>query len=418
MSDEFENLIGVHSRFDKKINVRDLHVGMYVTKLDRDWLETPFLIQGLEVESAKDIEELAQYCEHVWVHNTEMPFAKEGALLDNKPSRRRTAKLFAVATPVEEEHAIARKLTVDTYKFISSLFDDIRLGRSVEEKKVRKIVRKNAESVIRNPDALSWMTRMRDEDRYTAEHSMHVCILALVFGRALGLPEEQLNNLGLCGLLHDVGKIRIPDEILNKPGKLSDKEMAVMKAHSAHGRKLLAASPNMYEGAIDVAFCHHERPDGKGYPQGLQDSEISLFSKMIAIVDAYDAMTCDRVYAKARPTTEALRILYECRGTQFDEKLVLAFIQTIGLYPPGSVVELRNGCVGLVVATNDRSRHLPKVLIMRDEEQQACKNRTVDLSLTLTGELSTHYHIKSVHSDGYCGIYLRECFEKGLLLHL
>lgn len=129
-------------------------------------------------------------------------------------------------------------------------------------------------------------------------------------------------------------------------------------------------------------------------------------------------MTCDRVYARAKPTTEALKILYECRGTQFDENLVLAFIQTIGLYPPGSIVELHNNCVGLVVATNDRSRHLPKVLILRDEDRQVCKHRYVDLSLTLSGELSTHYQIKNVQRDGYSDIFLRDCFQQGLLLHL
>lgn len=129
-------------------------------------------------------------------------------------------------------------------------------------------------------------------------------------------------------------------------------------------------------------------------------------------------MTCDRVYAKAKPTTEALKVLYECRGTQFDENLVLAFIQTIGLYPPGSIVTLKNGCVGLVVETNECSRHLPKVLIMRDQERLQCSYRLVDLSLTLSGELSPYYQIKSVESDGFCGISLRECYRQGFINYL
>lgn len=404
-------------RFDRKVAVDDLRVGMYVTRLDRDWLETPFLMQGFTVESARDVAEIARYCEYVWVHNTDLPFASEDTLQQHSASQH-PGRVQSVTTPVQDEHTIVRKLIRETRRFTLQMFEDVRLGRAIEEKKARKIVNKNMQSVLRNPDALAWMTRMRSEDQYTAEHSLNVCILALIFGRSLGLPEPQLSNLGLCGLLHDVGKIRIPDDILNKPGKLTEKEMRIMKAHSAHGRKLLAESENMYEGAIDVAYCHHERPDGKGYPQGLASENISLFSKIIAIVDAYDAMTCDRVYARAKPTTEALKILYECRGTQFDENLVLAFIQTIGLYPPGSIVELHNNCVGLVVATNDRSRHLPKVLILRDEDRQVCKHRYVDLSLTLSGELSTHYQIKNVQRDGYSDIFLRDCFQQGLLLHL
>lgn len=401
--------------FDKKVNVRDLRVGMYVTRLDRDWLETPYLMQGFAIASSDDIKQLSHYCEAVWVHDTDIPFTDSNdTAIDLLPG----SKAPTPEVPIQQEHATVKKLMVEARRFTKQMLTDVRLGRSIEEKKARKIVDHNVQSVMRNPDALAWMTRLRDEDQYTAEHCLNVCILALIFGRSLGMPEDQMSNLGLCGLLHDVGKIRVPDEILNKPGKLNDKEMVIMRAHAAHGRKLLSASKNMYEGAIEVAYCHHERPDGKGYPQGLAADSISLFSKIISIVDVYDAMTCDRVYASAKPTTEALKILYECRGTQFDENLVLAFIQTIGLYPPGSIVTLKNGCVGLVVETNERSRHLPKVLIMRDQERQECSYRLVDLSLTLTGELSTYYQIKSVESDGFCDISLRECYRQGFVNYL
>ncbi|WP_188149664.1 HD-GYP domain-containing protein [Teredinibacter waterburyi] len=418
MSDERDSPIDFPSRYDRKIHVRDLRTGMYVTRLDRDWLETPFLLQGFLIHSANDVEEVAKYCEYVWVHNTEIPFAKDADMLSQRHASQNSNALFHVSTPIAEEHSIVRKLFSETSKYTQTMMEDVRLGRAIEEKKARVIVDKNVQSVMRNPDALAWMTKMRSEDSYTAEHSLSVCILALIFGRSLGFKEPQLSNLGLCGLLHDVGKIRVPIEILNKPSRLTDKEMKIMQAHAAHGRKLLSESKNMYEGAIDVAYCHHERPDGKGYPQGLPSEDISLFSKIISIVDSYDAMTCERVYAQAKPSTEALKIIYEERGKQFDENLALAFIQTIGLYPPGSIVELHNGCVGVVVETNVQSRHLPKVLIMRDEEKLPCTHRLVDLATTLAGELSSQYQIKTIQRDGYRNIYLRECFEKGYLTSL
>lgn len=264
-------------RFDKKINVQDLRVGMYVTRLDRDWLETPYLMQGFVIEGDDDIKQLSHYCDVVWVHNTDIPFTDSGSTTDLLPG----TKAPPPVVPIQQEHAVVKKLMVEASRFTKQMLSDVRLGRSIEEKKARKIVNKSVQSVMRNPDALAWMTRLRTEDEYTAEHCLNVCILALIFGRSLGMPKDQMSNLGLCGLLHDVGKIRIPDEILNKPGRLTDKEMTIMKAHAAHGRKLLSESKNMYEGAIEVAYCHHERPDGKGYPQGLDTDNISLFSKIV-----------------------------------------------------------------------------------------------------------------------------------------
>lgn len=403
---------------DIKTSVDELHVGMFVTALDRDWLETPFLTQGFYIETQDDIREISKYCKHVFIlgQPKALPVVdvdfESGVLIGRKPTK------YDVVHSSSEEHVFVNDFIQKASSFTKNMLDELRAGGAVDTRESRELVQDVVGSVVRNPDALLWMTKMREEDQYTAEHSLNVCVLATVFGRKLGLRRPQLVNLGLCGFLHDVGKVRVPEAVLNKPGRLTEKEMKIMQAHATHGRNILREKKDMYEGAIEVAYSHHERPDGKGYPQGLSSSDTSLFSKIIAIVDAYDAMTADRVYQKAKPSSQALNIIYEMRGKQFDENLALAFIQTIGLYPPGSVVELINGCVGLVLETNLTYRHLPLVLIMRDENKQPCRHRLVDLALTLNGEISRQYHIRYMLRDGSCGISLKACFDSGILKHL
>ena len=194
-----------------------------------------------------------------------------------------------------------------------TMLDDIRLGGAIDTDQAKATVNDCVQSVIRNPDALMWMSKMRSEDEYTAEHCLNVCILAVAFGRQLGLGEEELTDLGMCGLLHDVGKMKVPPDVLNKPGPLTEKEMRMMMAHTVHGRNLLMSTQGIYSGVVDVAFSHHERMDGMGYPRRLPGHGMSKFSRIVAIVDAYDAMTADRCYQSARTSTEAMKILYQTK---------------------------------------------------------------------------------------------------------
>ena len=400
---------------DVQIPVGELRVGMFVTGLDRDWLETPFLTQGFYIRAPDDIEQVARYCRYVWVSGRESPFSfmpvnfASGELIGRKPHKHAKSK------SLKHEFRKVNGFIADANTFAKSMLDDVRLGRAIDTEQARTVVQDCVQSIIRHPDALTWMTKMRTENLYTSEHCLNVCILSVVFGRKLGLKQQQLINLGLCGLLHDVGKMRIPDEILNKPGPHDEQERAVMQKHAEEGKQLLMEKRGMYQGAIEAAYHHHERPDGQGYPQGLSAEEIPLFSKIISIVDAYDAMTGDRVYSRGRPSNVALRIIYEERGRQFDEKLALGFIQTIGLYPPGSIVELVNGYIGLVFEADSVYRHLPKVLLMLDEEKQPTEHRVVDLAKTESGELDKGFHITHLLPDGSYGIRLRDCFEQGLL---
>lgn len=396
-----------------KIPVAELQRGMFVSRLDRDWLETPFLLQGFVVETDEDIATVAQYASYVWVDAVEpawVPPEKRGTL--DTPVRRKTTYINKI--PASDEHARAQGVYREARRLTRTLVQDLRLGGVIDTREARNTVRACVDSILSNPDALLWMTRIRDQDHYTAEHCLNVCILAIAFGRHLGMSEADLEKLGMCGLLHDVGKMRIPAEVLNKPGELSAREWNQMRAHVVHGRNLLLATPGILHAAVDVAYSHHERMDGTGYPRKLPGSGISVFSRIIAIVDAYDAMTADRCYAPAIPCTQALKHIYQDRGSHFDEQLALSFIKSVGLYPPGSLVELANGLVGLVLETNKRYRHLPIVILLKCGDRPLPREKLVDLSQIEQGRLKKDFLIRRTLKDGTHGIYLRDYQQQGM----
>lgn len=397
----------------QKMYVSDLRVGMYVAKLDRDWLETPFILQGFVLESQEDVDIVAEYCSYVYVDTI-----YKAVPLSSAQGKSKAPIQYRNTTKIDEEHRKIVGAFRQARSLTKSLLDDIRLGGAINTEHAKEMVSNCVQSVIRHPDALMWMAKIRSESEYTAEHCLNVCILAVAFGRVLGMPEEELHKLGMCGLLHDVGKMKVPGDILNKPASLTVGEMRAMMAHTIHGRNLLLSTDGIYNGVIDVAYSHHERVDGKGYPRKLAGASISLFSKIIAIVDAYDAMTADRCYQSAKTSTEALKIIYQDRGTHFDERLALKFLQTVGLYPPGSIVELHSGQVAIVVETNHKLRHLPKVLLVRDQNKKPVdKESFVDLSQIEEGDLPDTFLIKQVWKDQSFGISLRKYMEQGLVLH-
>lgn len=401
----------------KKIHVSKVQLGMYIAKLDRDWLETPFLMQGFLVESLDDIDLLAELCEFVWIdavfeewtNPVERAISGEGA---SAYTVRYINKL-----PPQEEHRAAIGIYKGARTKTKSMLDELRLGGVVNTEQAKSTVNECVESVIRNPDALSWMSKVRSQDEHTAEHCLNVCILAISFGRHMGMDNQELRHLGLCGLLHDVGKMRIEPTLLTKRGNLSERDEKILKAHAIYGRNLLMASPGVYNGAIDVAYSHHERVDGLGYPRGIKSAGISHFTKMISIVDAYDDMTANRNYAESITCTEALKTIYRNRGTQFDERLALEFIKAVGLYPAGTLVELKNGLVGIVLETNKKHHHLPRVIVLLNAKKEKLdKERVLNLEKIHEGTLSKKFLIQTVHRDGTFDLFLKDYKDKGLTL--
>lgn len=397
-----------------KLAVNQLQVGMFVAELDRDWLETPFPLQGFFIRSQSDIDALSDYCKHVYILSTgKLNFSgkvdfESGVLIGRKPVQ------YPISASFSDEFPAVHSLSGSIREHVKSMLHRIREGELVSVPEARKLVEKSVESVIRHPDAITFMTRLRGLDDYTTEHCMNVCLLAVVFGRRLGLRKQQLINLGLCGLLHDAGKARVPPEILNKPGRLDERERKIMMQHPALGKSLLEEKKDAYQEAVEVAFSHHERPDGKGYPRGLPAKDISLFTKIISIVDVYDAVTGDRVYAKGRPITDAMRIIYEGRGSQFDADLALAFLQTIGVYPPGTLVELANGCLAVVADRSKGPRHLPTVLVLTNTRKQRVLPHSCHLSQSVDGGFDRGYLIRRALPDGCYGIQLKTLVDQQL----
>jgi putative nucleotidyltransferase with HDIG domain len=376
----------------KKIGVEELRVGMYVAELDRPWLETPFMFQGFTIRSTEEIEQLRRYCQHVYVasenpdeiaataRRTRVPVstpspaihaarqARAAAIeqdllrLNNHPSAR---PHYDDLTTLEEEIEGVRETYREARHYVSRIMDDVRVGKSLDVEETRLMVNELVESVVRNPDALTCFTQLKKKHEYTAQHSLRVCVLALIFGRQLGFERDRLRELGIGALLHDVGKARIPLEILDKPTALESHEIEIMKRHVPLGVEILEDTPGIPATAIEVARGHHERYDGNGYIEGLRGDEIGMYGLIAGIVDCYDAITSDRVYHAGISPHAALKRMYEWRGSAFHPKLIEQFIQCLGIYPVGSVVQLNSGEVGVVAALNRLRRLKPRVVLVR-----------------------------------------------------
>jgi putative nucleotidyltransferase with HDIG domain len=413
----------------KKIPVQDLRPGMYVSELDRHWRETPFLFQGFEIESDEQIEEISRYCKHVFIDTEQgkditskrRPVANITTPTTPPQEQKRVVKLEKVlhrftaghrrppryqdVTALEEEIGHAREIVTETREAVYDIMGDVRLGRSINTSSAKKIVADMVDSVIRNPDALMCLNQLKDKDEYTALHSLRVCVLALAFGRHLDLSDEELNLLGIGALLHDIGKMKVPNEIINKPGKLTDEEFALMKSHVPRGVEILEQTHGIPSIAIDVARYHHERFAGGGYAAGFKGEEIGLFGSIGGIVDCYDAITSDRSYHTGLSAHDALNKMYSWRGRDFQPILVEQFIQCMGIYPIGSVVELSNGGIGVVVSINRARRLRPKVAMVLDADKKPfAPSRVVDLMDYANEKGSAKLEIRKVLPPGEHGV--------------
>jgi putative nucleotidyltransferase with HDIG domain len=403
---------------EKIVHVRHLRPGVFVSRLDRPWLGTPFLLQGFRLSSWGQVEEVTRCCSHVYIdpdYGDDLPEALDPAhhVEETSAAIRRAALSHPPAATYpakfEEEIGPATDLHRHATQFITGLLEDVRVGGSVNFAGAREAVEEMTQSVLRNPDALLLINQLRETDEYTALHSVRVSVLVLAFGRYLGLQRPELEVLGLGGLLHDIGKMRVPAELLNKPGPLTEAEFEVMKTHVVEGVLLLNAVDDMAAGAVEVARNHHERYDGSGYPRGVRGEAIGPFGLIAGIVDVYDAVTSDRVYGQATTPYEALRYIYQQRGSHFDEELVLRFIQCIGIYPVGSCVQMNTGHIGLVISVHPNHRLKPMVLIVLDANgQRYAPPVLIDLLTQGVAAQSAPFEVRSVVSAAQHGIDVRK----------
>ncbi len=394
----------------QKIDVADLRVGMFVVELDKPWEESGFMFQGLEVKSSQDIADVQKECNHVWVDYDEF------TLKDNKaPEAERRAGVGSTASThqVEDELEAATEVHTMASEAITNLFEEIRLGAEIDGGKVKQAVNGCVDSILRNPDASVWLTRIQAKDVGTAQHSLNVAALSIVMAKAMGLSTREMEDVGVCGMLHDVGKTSISSELLLKDGPLDEAEMEEMRKHTRYGRDILISTKSVMSGAADVAHSHHERVDGTGYPRKLEAESIPLFAKIVAIAEAYDVITTNQPYRTARSPSEALQELYAQRGTQFDEELVISFIDAVGIFPPGSIVEMLNGEIGIVLSnTSDKLR--PRIILILDELKEPVPQRIVDLSGMEVDNRGNVYQIKTTLPDGSFGIDVADFQRAGL----
>ncbi len=354
-----------------KLPADKLITGMYVAKLDRPWVETPFLFQGFLVKDDNDIRKVRECCEYVFidVERGKAPAPEAGGTQRpavNLPPAPipKPAVHYEVETEVEEELANAQQAQSALSDAVGNLLDDVRVGKPPDIANVKRTVGQVEQSIIRNPDAFMWLRRLKTRDSYTYSHCLDSSVLAIAFGRQMGLPRPQIHDLGVGALMFDVGKMKLPPELLAKPEALTEEEFDRVKQHVEFSVEIMKDIPDMTQSSISLAATHHERFDGSGYPAGLKGGEIPLLGRMAAIVDCFDAITRERPYAAAMSPHQAIRHLYEFRNTRYQEELIEQFIQTLGIYPTGTLVELSNGEVGMVIGQNRVRRLRPKVIVL------------------------------------------------------
>ena len=371
-----------------KVTPKYLTQGMYVAELDRPWLDSPFLFQGFLINNEALLDEVKAECGFVYVDIELSDPGIHGQLLvlANRPApsiKATTKKILTHDSDEVEHHRYIKKLRQsritfdDTSRYIHQALEDVRLGTSVDTQKAKQLVSELADQVLTNQHALVWLTFLKNRDEYTANHCVNVCILALSFGRCLGLNKQQLNQVGLGGLLHDLGKMKIPDKILNKPGKLAPEEFEIMKQHPELGFQLLKNEKALSMEVLDAVLHHHERKRSHGYPDQLAEEKIPLLTQIISIVDVYDAVTSNRCYHDGISPYEALNSIYKWADKDFNKELVESLIKCLGIYPIGSLVELSNGMIGVVISASKSARLRPLIMLVLDKNKRYFKKRKI-----------------------------------------
>lgn len=386
-SARLEEAEGFMTLEERKVAVPDLQVGMYVCRLDRPWEGTPFLLQGLMVESADDVEILKRLCAHVYV-DVERGTAPVGPSLQTleRAPRKAAAPVrsyrndeiaalqgsaaYPERVEFEQELDQARVAHAQATAFAERVLDDVREGRAIAIEDVRDAVEPMVRSLVRNADAFLWLDALRSRGAYEYGHALSCSALAVAFGRHVGLPEPLLVDMASGGLLLDVGKLRLPPALLSSDAPYDEAQRRQMQTHVASGLEIIDAGGGVAEHVREMIRTHHEWIDGTGYPGRLEGDAIPLLGRVAAVVDAYDAMISTRPYQPAVAQHIALQSLYRGRGSQFAPEIVEQFMQCMCVYPIGALVELSSGEVAIVTAQNAARRLQPRVMVLTDPDKQ------------------------------------------------
>ena len=373
-------------------------MGCMYTTLEKDWLKHPWASKSKLLTSQKDINKLLEFGISEVV--VDMARSATPASVDEKirisdeddaskqtdrendaPDRTQTSEQVDPFT-IEEELPKAQRAYTEALQVTREFITDVRAGKRIQVDKVKENVEDMIDSVLRNRSALKALLKIKSYDEYTFTHSLNVAVLAISFGRHLEMGKSDLFDLCLGAIFHDVGKTGIPDEIINKPGRLTDEEFTIVKKHPEISARILSEQPDDFSPiVISIARHHHERSNGSGYPDSLAGDAIHSFATIAGISDVYDALSSDRVYHKGMLPHEALKIVFGLRGEHFSPQWVDLFIQSIGIYPIGSLVELSTGEIAVVYEVNDKMLLKPKIrLVMDSNKRFRSDNKIVDLN--------------------------------------
>ncbi|MDC7708335.1 HD-GYP domain-containing protein [Vogesella indigofera] len=377
----------------KCIDIADVKIGMYVHDLNCDWTSHPFFRKRFLIKGDDEIAKIVEAGIHEIYIDTEkgldVSHARSvdevNASLQQQMIEAVTGKPAPIITlSFAEELGRANRIKSQAHALVKTVMQDVRLGRAVELEQVEPMIESITESVLSNSGALLTLLRIKNKDDYTFLHSVSVGTLMIAFCRAVGMDMETIHLAGLGGILHDTGKALVPDEVLNKPGRLTEDEFDIIKRHPRDGFDILSRTEGIGEIPLDITLHHHERVDGSGYPHKLNGDTISTLAKMAAIVDVYDAITADRCYHKGMAPTDALRKIFEWSKYHFDPKLVQAFMRCVGIYPVGTLVLLESGKLGVVIEQHASNLLTPKIKVMYSSKSNTyLQPEIIDLSRPL-----------------------------------
>ncbi|MET0335322.1 MAG: HD-GYP domain-containing protein [Rhizobacter sp.] len=363
----------------KRVSVSQLRPGMHLQRLEGNWLDHPFWRRSFVLGPAELTAIHNAGIAHAWIDpgkGLDAEEERQEALTADNLVRLEEPEVSTIempvlpeptmpmelATPEVSEMALeeATRLCLNATSVLKKVFADIRLGRALDSEECNSTVRQVVEHVMDDPAALILVARLKNHDDYSHMHSVAVCALMVALARQLGLDRERMCEAGLAGLLHDVGKVLVPVDILNKPGPLTAEEYALVRTHVKQGYELLFTSGSRNDMVLDVCLHHHERMDGSGYPFGLKGKDLSLFAKMAAVCDVYDALTSKRPHRERMEPSTALRLMASHQN-QFDSGVLQTFVKTVGIYPVGSLVRLHSSHVAIVVGQDVNDLLRPRV---------------------------------------------------------